>query len=219
MIRQADIQDIARQANAKYVPPKPEPVRTKQKHNPKVEHPRKIVKVYPIITAEFHGLGSSDRLRVYPAAYPGRGIVEWLFRVLVRPRRMMRLLLWMLRLPGRGYSMLRTVASGRVADDVLAKRNRACQECRFRHLVVRQKRGRIEGHSYCEACNCPKWRLSRLSFKNTRKGWHCPMRLHPGPYPDNDVRAWLLKHKEVRDFPAPTIGGCSGCGGGAAQGR
>jgi len=39
-------------------------------------------------------------------------------------------------------------------------------------------------HAYCKDCGCPQRWYARLTWKNRLGGQHCPLRKHPGEYPN-----------------------------------
>lgn len=63
---------------------------------------------------------------------------------------------------------LYTVISSRVSDIEYEERMQICSSC------IHLQKGK-----YCGSCKCPKWFLSRLSFKNRFKKHGCPHRFHP----------------------------------------
>ena len=70
------------------------------------------------------------------------------------------------------YSVVATLCSGRVGPAEFAQRERICDECSAQKP--------IGGHAYCSACGCPSWLLSRLDYKNRKRGHNCPFGLQPG---------------------------------------
>jgi hypothetical protein len=70
------------------------------------------------------------------------------------------------------YSLAATLCSGPVGPGEFAQREQICDEC-----SAQKHRG---GHTYCNACGCPPWVLSRLDYKNRKRGHNCPYGLQPG---------------------------------------
>lgn len=82
---------------------------------------------------------------------------------------------------------------GRATPRIYQERQTICANCEFLQTKSR-------GRSYCGVCNCPKWLLSRLTFKNKLLRWYCPKQKHPGVYPE---------YLQLLYRPP---GGCKGCG-------
>lgn len=205
------LQAATKRSNGNYRPPiEPSPVA------PEVAKakPKKNRKPLPIISAEFHGITRGDpRIRPISAYYPGRALVSLLAQMILPPRRFLRLASWMLNLPARAFWFLKVITSGKVDDTLYRVRMQSCKTCESRHVVATDTRMGIKVTSYCEACNCPQWSMSQLKVKNKYTRWSCPLRRHPGPYPDDELRARIKVEGWVETFPRAQKGGCSGCGG------
>lgn len=124
---------------------------------------------------------------------------------------------WIARWSRQGLKFLKVALSADAPADLYLARQAECQKC--------PRRVRSGEHSYCGQCGCPRWLLSRLEYKNSRMGWHCPERRHPGPYPDDGLRKTLLESGDVSEadlavdvVPDDKPSGC-GCGADQAGAR
>ena len=67
-------------------------------------------------------------------------------------------------------SFIVAMTGGIASVDVYKKRQAVCDSCEFRRTAGR--------HSYCGACNCSRWPLSRLAVKNRLRKHVCPQGKH-----------------------------------------
>ena len=140
---------------------------------------------------------------------------DWLLTQAAQPKRLARWLSWWIALPWRVGSFVRTIAGGKIRDPFeIAEREAICERCDQRYVFIRLN-GKQSDH--CQACKCPPTRWSALDYKNQLANWHCPLRKHPGPYP-NDGQAVALKGLgyEENAVLSAVGGGCTGCGCGKA---
>lgn len=102
-------------------------------------------------------------------------LLSWAERQIGTPRIIRRFILWSFRRLAHWYTQARTLMivlrSPEVADDAFRKRQEICHACSE------------NDKGYCRACNCPKWILAQLEYKNRRAKWLCPRAKHPGEYP------------------------------------
>lgn len=112
----------------------------------------------------------------------------------------------------RWASFWRAMLGGRVSKSGYRDRMAECVKCPQRIAELTERRGKIRERWYCAACQCPRWIMSRLTVKNKLRGWHCPMRKHEGPYPDDAVRMYLTVHGYATEEQLKQVGGCRGCG-------
>lgn len=132
-------------------------------------------------------------------------------RQIETPERFKRLPLWFTGLPSSAARLWTALTGGFVDREAYDKRQTACDSCPDRVIHLRVvKRGMCET-SYCGACDCPKWLLSRISdriwdeaeqryvesawwkaIKNRLRGWRCPKRRHAGSDPDAVYRVYVL---------------------------
>ncbi len=123
-------------------------------------------------------------------------LIDWAKIQIVTPRRVGRFLFWVFSGVTNKYERVRefTVVqlSRKVESDDYDERQTICAECEAVEMVEGTSRGgRVFVYRYCGACNCPQWGPARLSRKNWKARHRCPLRKHPGKYPQR---------------------GCSGCG-------
>jgi len=112
--------------------------------------------------------------------------LNWVYQQVVTPRRIVRLLAWLLRLGFAVYAFprefLAVALSPRVADDVYRTRMGLCNDCEHRFEVSTSWLSFRNG-VFCRLCRCPRWPVSRLGWKNRRTRHRCPAKVHPGVYP------------------------------------
>lgn len=118
-----------------------------------------------------------------------------------------------LRFLARVRSFLSAITGGKVDAEAYRDRMAECMECPHRIAEIRERRGSVRELWYCAACQCPRWKLARLTFKNRLKRWYCPARKHAGPYPDDAVRRYLVQRGHATEDQLKAVGGCRGCGG------
>jgi hypothetical protein len=99
-------------------------------------------------------------------------------------------------LPIKAWSLIRVAVSRRVEVEEYAVRQHKCSTCALCVLQVRKSPlGAVKYEAYCGGCGCPKWRLSRLRYKNRKAGWQCPRGLHDETVYDVDrFVAWAADH-------------------------
>jgi hypothetical protein len=149
---------------------------------------------------------------VLPSRFVGGRLYVWTIRQLTTPKRIIRLLLWAIRLPVRLGSLVGCLFGGIEERAEYLTRMSICGECADRIVHLSLKRDRVCEKSYCGRCGCPPWYLSRLDNKNWLSGWRCPKRLHPGPYGDEPIREWL--QAAGYDVDRVMHGSCPGCSNG-----
>ena len=82
-------------------------------------------------------------------------------------------------LPVKAWSLARVLYSRRLDVTEYMRREQKCGACSLCVIQVRKGlTGKVSSEAFCGGCGCPKWRLSRLRFKNRREGWQCPRGLH-----------------------------------------
>jgi hypothetical protein len=155
---------------------------------------------------------------------------DYLLVQVTQPRRIVRWLAWWIALPWKAASFARVATGGQVGPlfieedgiprvlspaERIAERDNVCEACEQRYYFVR-----LDGETteHCQACKCPPTRWSENEYRNTLASWHCPLRKHAGPYP-NDGQAGALKGLgyEENAVLAAFGGGCTGCGCGKAK--
>jgi hypothetical protein len=119
---------------------------------------------------------------------------DFIARIVLHPYRWRRFRIWAISLYPRARGFVYAISGGQVSDTVRRDRAAVCEACETLQIQVpRTPRPYERWARYCGSCGCPKWRLSRLSFKNRLRRAYCPQRLHPGPYPDD----WWRKQVEA----------------------
>ena len=118
-----------------------------------------------------------------------RRLFHLLLRLLTFPKRLtIRVFDWYPKL----RSFVSAISSRSVGNDEYIERMRICKDCKYK-----------DG-DYCKVCNCGKWKLARLTFKNSLSRWYCPAKKHPQTaYP---------KHHDL--FNQMKRSGCTNCGAG-----
>jgi len=102
----------------------------------------------------------------------------WIQRQIETPYRVKRLALWLVDLLPRGCTFLATVTSRRVQSDQYVERQAQCGTCPAAVIELRVRGDSIRETSYCSACACGRWYLSRNKVRNWRSKWRCPLRRH-----------------------------------------
>lgn len=150
---------------------------------------------------------------------------DWLMVQVNQPKRIARWLSWWIALPWRAVIFLNVVLSPKIPPDatyedtagesftgteVIENRKKICRECDQRYAFVHLD-GSVTFH--CSACKCPPTGWSENDYRAEFSGFHCPLRKHPGPYP-NDGQAGALKGLgyEENAVLSAVGGGCTGCG-------
>jgi hypothetical protein len=149
----------------------------------------------------------------------------WVQRQIETPYRFKRALLWLVNLIPRGASLVHVLLSRRVSAEQQAERDAQCQDCPGitagcngshtpgRRVQLRVIRGVVKETSFCNLCDCPMWRIPRrlrwiwdlgshLPYKNKKKGWLCPLRIHAGS--NHELR--LVEHVRAKQAAAPALG-------------
>ena len=116
--------------------------------------------------------------------------------------------------PWRLASVVWVLTGPRVDYAELDARDRACAACPKRYVYVRRNGDTSE---HCGACSCPAWHYSRNWVRNAFARWHCPLRKHPGTYPQDVQRAAIVDigydpESATRILIGGGGSGCSGCG-------
>lgn len=107
-------------------------------------------------------------------------------RMVLQPYRWRRFRMWGMSLYPRTRSFVLTMVGGLVSATIRHERGMVCEGCdRLQVQVPRRAKSNAKWPRYCGSCGCPRWRLSRLSFKNRFRAAYCPLRKHAGPYPDD----------------------------------
>ena len=164
----------------------------------------------PIVFAKLHGTATNKRARLVNLRDNPHG--GWM----LRPQPFRRMVSWLVNAPFRLWSLGAVLVSGNVSRDAYDKREISCSTCPDRHLIVTEH----STQSYCGLCGCPPWLLSRLSFKNRKRGWYCPARRHEGEYPDHRLRTKLVAlGLATYDDLDRVGGGCVSCGGSTPHAR
>jgi len=125
----------------------------------------------------------------------------WVQRQMTTPYRFKRFVLWSVNLVPRMCSLIGVVMSRKASFAQQAERHAKCERCPgvssqeswTPGLVkeLRLVRGRMTETSFCNICDCPRWRMPRwirwlwdigshLDYKNSKKGHRCPLGLHEG---------------------------------------
>lgn len=71
----------------------------------------------------------------------------------------------------KAFTLFRTIFSRNVSNEEYLERENACMSCP------------AYSDNHCKACACPEWFLSRLTYKNKKRGHLCPLKRHKGNYP------------------------------------
>jgi len=130
---------------------------------------------------------------------------HWVYRQVATKGRTVRLLSWFVMLYPRVRLFALTMLSGFVDKETYERRMESCADC-DRHLKrIVKAEPELVTKSYCMQCGCPEWALSQLKRKNWFKGWKCPARRHPGPYPEDAYKRFVTVNTPARK---------GGCGGG-----
>lgn len=113
--------------------------------------------------------------------------LAWVEHQIVTPRRIVRLTLWCWRLfimrPWwRAHELIAVIASDNVSTKRYEERQAICMACEHR-VSLYDSRWSWRNGEFCHSCECPRWPLARLIWKNTKSRWRCPRRKHPGIYP------------------------------------
>ena len=124
------------------------------------------------------------RLLAKGCARCGGQPMGWVQQQIQTPYRTKRLILWLVNLLPRMASFASVMLSRRIEATEYEARQAACATCPAAVVQLRVVKDEVREASYCSACSCPKWYLSRNGIRNWRSRWACPIRRHSGSDPD-----------------------------------
>lgn len=190
---------------------------------------RKAPQEKAIVFTRLHGpYGKSDKVQIVtlPDRYPFDWLVNWLARWSLHPLRSLARMKQRggpFRHVGRAWAFIKAHSGGQVVKGVFDERQVICNTCPKLDIVIGKSGGE---HRYCRQCGCGHHRFARLTHKNRLVKWYCPLRKHPGPYPDDAARLYLTEAgyatQEELDGKAGgnrKSGGCGNCGGSDSAGN
>lgn len=120
----------------------------------------------------------------------------WVQTQIETPYRFKRFVLWVVNLAPRLCSLISVVTSRRVSLVRYAERRASCATCPAAVIELRVRGSEVRETSYCGACSCPKWRLSRNAVRNWRSRWACPLKRHAGSDPNAMYHGYLRAKNE-----------------------
>lgn len=114
-------------------------------------------------------------------------LLDWLYRQIVTPRRIVRALVWTLERSRRAYvrprEFLAVWLSRPVGFIAYREREELCDGCPELDVVTDAWPSWRNGR-FCRACRGLRWPLARLDRTNRRSRHRCPENRHPGVHPE-----------------------------------
>ncbi len=122
-----------------------------------------------------------------------------------RPRRIHRLLLWLVHIVQKTPEYLWVVSGSKVSPEACEERLAICKKCPGVIQKVVKHRGFYEMRICCKPCNCGTSKRADLKSKLWYSRHYCPRKLHPGTYPADEWASLLIK--EIEDESANSVTG------------